>query len=385
MAVLDAFKGIDAQTVDVVTGQGGGDCGYDFKVNESYLIYAWEDKGVLSTGICSRTRLMSEASEDLEYIRGLPKASPNGRISGSIFISTPRRSDDMWQPNPTIPGLEIAASGPKGVVSVQTDGEGKFAFENTAPGDYILRAVAPKGLYPDMVEQKVKLVGKGCAVTSLVFVPQTAVKGRLLDERGDPAGDIGVNLIPVEYINEKYQKDTYYSHTDSGGNFAFLGIPPGNYYLGVRLSRITDIKFKYPRSFYPGTQKLDSAAVLVVAEGQILENHNFQLPFPLSERVIEGVITWPDGKPAVGAYVATEEIEYASGSMGFSDGITDSKGRFSIKRMDGLKYLLRVHVNLPDGQQRHPEPVAIPKTGSVKDIKLVISEAGGSCLKCRGR
>lgn len=383
LAVLESFKGIDSQAVDVVTGQGGGDCGYDFKVNESYLIYAWEEKGKLSTGICSRTRPMADALEDLEYIRGLSKAAPEGRIFGTIFLSKPRRSDEAWQPNPKLAGLGVTAAGPKGTVTMQTDADGQFSFENSPPGDYLISVLAPKGLHPERLEQKVKLSPKGCAAASMAFAPETAVKGRLSNERGEPGGDIGVNLVPIEYIAEAYQKDAYYSQTDAEGKFVFRSIPPGRYYLGVRLKRTTEQTFKYPRTFYPGTQRLDAATVLIIGEGQVLNGYNFELPAPLTERTIEGVVTFPDGKPAAGASIATEEIEYAPGSMGFSDATADAKGRFSMKRLEGLKYLVRIHINMPDGQQRHAEPQEVPATGDRKTLKFVISEAGGSCSKCR--
>src|SRR5215813_2853356 len=36
--IEEPLKGIDQKTVDVVTGMGGGDCGYDFKTGERYLV-----------------------------------------------------------------------------------------------------------------------------------------------------------------------------------------------------------------------------------------------------------------------------------------------------------------------------------------------------------
>ena len=47
--------------VSVDTGTGGGDCGYGFQQGETYLIYARGDRsGRYSTGICDRTRRISE-------------------------------------------------------------------------------------------------------------------------------------------------------------------------------------------------------------------------------------------------------------------------------------------------------------------------------------
>jgi hypothetical protein len=42
--VEEAFKGISQAEVEVVTGGGGGDCGYPFQDGQQYLVYAWPNK-----------------------------------------------------------------------------------------------------------------------------------------------------------------------------------------------------------------------------------------------------------------------------------------------------------------------------------------------------
>src|SRR6185503_5470300 len=76
-AVLEAFKGVNTAEVDVVTGSGGGDCGYTFSVGASYFVYGYRGAGSreLSTGICSRTRALAAAAEDLSYARSVPSAN----------------------------------------------------------------------------------------------------------------------------------------------------------------------------------------------------------------------------------------------------------------------------------------------------------------------
>jgi len=69
-AVERGFRGVDAATAEAVTGMGGGDCGYPFKTGERYLVYAYRNQeGRLVTGICSRTRPLAEADEDLAFIQ----------------------------------------------------------------------------------------------------------------------------------------------------------------------------------------------------------------------------------------------------------------------------------------------------------------------------
>jgi hypothetical protein len=39
-AIERAFRGVQDATVEVTTGMGGGDCGYEFKDRERYVVYA---------------------------------------------------------------------------------------------------------------------------------------------------------------------------------------------------------------------------------------------------------------------------------------------------------------------------------------------------------
>ena len=71
------FKGAGGKTVVVNTGLGGGDCGYGFKEGQRYLIYAHGEPNALSTNICTRTRHIDDAEQDLKELGPLP-AGPRG-------------------------------------------------------------------------------------------------------------------------------------------------------------------------------------------------------------------------------------------------------------------------------------------------------------------
>ena len=80
--VDEPLLGINGRAQDLMirTGWGGGDCGYHFEVGHNYIVYAHKlEDGSLATGICSRTRPMGEASDDLAYFHALDKACPKPR------------------------------------------------------------------------------------------------------------------------------------------------------------------------------------------------------------------------------------------------------------------------------------------------------------------
>jgi hypothetical protein len=71
LRVDHVWKGGEAETVVVLTGHGGADCGFLFERGESYLVYA--DRGVgesLYAGICGRTAELSRAAADIRELGG---------------------------------------------------------------------------------------------------------------------------------------------------------------------------------------------------------------------------------------------------------------------------------------------------------------------------
>lgn len=68
--VASAWKGEVGKSVEVTTAPDGGVCGYDFREGESYLVYARKerDSDDLTTDICTRTRTLREAEEDLKAL-----------------------------------------------------------------------------------------------------------------------------------------------------------------------------------------------------------------------------------------------------------------------------------------------------------------------------
>ena len=71
----------DQKEIVIETGLGGGDCGYDFRRGLDYIVYASKKPGGgLSARICTPTRLVENAAEDLKYFHQLAQASPVAEI-----------------------------------------------------------------------------------------------------------------------------------------------------------------------------------------------------------------------------------------------------------------------------------------------------------------
>jgi hypothetical protein len=65
--VEKVWKGAITRTVVVQTANSGAACGYSFAEGKKYLVYA-HGKGSLSVSLCSRTKPLESASEDLKEL-----------------------------------------------------------------------------------------------------------------------------------------------------------------------------------------------------------------------------------------------------------------------------------------------------------------------------
>ena len=77
--VYDVWKGTIQNDIQVIifTGIDDGICGYDFEVNEEYLIYGNYSGDFVWTNICTRTNLLENSEEDLDYLNGLNNGDLN--------------------------------------------------------------------------------------------------------------------------------------------------------------------------------------------------------------------------------------------------------------------------------------------------------------------
>ncbi|MBN8530467.1 MAG: hypothetical protein J0L97_01205 [Alphaproteobacteria bacterium] len=73
---VNPWKGTPGKQPSVITEASGGTCGYGFEVGKAYLIYAHranKDPATtqFNTFLCSPTKLLSSAEEDLKFLKAL--------------------------------------------------------------------------------------------------------------------------------------------------------------------------------------------------------------------------------------------------------------------------------------------------------------------------
>ena len=144
LLVEDVFRGgLGGNDVEVLTGMGGGDCGYNFVKGQRYLVYAHERRGRLYATICSRTKLLIEAGEDLAYFRNLPPENSGGRLLVKVMKRLPSLNANSADIKP-MPGVRIIAEASGLSYQGKTNDAGQYEFKDLPPGKYKITSDIPQ-------------------------------------------------------------------------------------------------------------------------------------------------------------------------------------------------------------------------------------------------
>ncbi|HJQ33085.1 MAG TPA: SpaA isopeptide-forming pilin-related protein [Pyrinomonadaceae bacterium] len=382
-AVEQPMRGVEGAEAEVVTGQGGGDCGYPFKRGVRYVVYAYRgDKdGRLHTGICMRTRPLAEADEDLAFARGLNTAEPAATVFGAVFRRNYEpKEGESWRRPVADAELTIEDAGRESKADSQelkTDAEGRFRVSGLAPGKYRVTLKVPPGLFYEdgsgekrTVVRDVEVTARGCAEAEFNLESDTRVAGRVLEASGRPAANLRLQMRGAP-SDARRTNAFLYAETDAEGRFEFRAVPPGEYLLGLRiLSSVGKEYLPYPRTYFPGTPSEQEAAVIKVREGQHLGGLEMRLPERLEEYEVAGEVVWEDGRPAPGASVNVQEGEdRRTGDTLYVR--ADDRGHFALKVFDGLSYKISAYARDTNGAAAQSPWVEVPPRGA-RPVRLVI-------------
>jgi hypothetical protein len=108
-SIIQSYKGINSPSIVITTPVSDLVCGYSFILDTTYLVYSYFSSGSLWTNICTRTKKLSEAAEDLQYLNTLG-VNEKESVSG-YFPNTFRLYQNY--PNPFNPTTTIEFSIPK--------------------------------------------------------------------------------------------------------------------------------------------------------------------------------------------------------------------------------------------------------------------------------
>src|SRR6185503_2072725 len=103
--------------------------------------------------------------------------------------------------------------------------------------------------------------------------------GVLLNARGQPAGEVAIDLIAVENVTRTDKRIPHVSvRTGPDGTFTFAFIAPGQYLVGVNLKNPPPPSQVDHRSYHPGVTEPTEATVVTVDAGSRIQLTPFELP-----------------------------------------------------------------------------------------------------------
>jgi hypothetical protein len=359
MQVGEVLTGIGSgqKQVEIVTGLGGGDCGYAFQVGLDYVVYAYKNaEGRLETGICSRTRPITQAAEDLEYFRAMANAPETGEIRVRTALGK----------SPGRPGVPITAERDESRYPALTNAAGEAVFTNLPPGTYTIHAELDGDLPDDPL---VQLHAKACLDVTLFRTLR--INGRVMTSSGVPASRIEVHLRSAK------DEPMDGAMTGPDGRYELRIIRPGQYYLGINLNHTATRDTPYPRWFYPGTGDPTSATRIDFSGHPEARTYDLILPDRQSERTIDGIVLRADGQPQPRSVLTLLDASQAVVGQAFAD----QSGRFNFRAFARTAYQLHaVWPGMTRGEAASAVPMNIEPDTNPLSLRLTLTQPGNSFL-----
>ncbi|MGH7857866.1 MAG: carboxypeptidase regulatory-like domain-containing protein, partial [Candidatus Binatia bacterium] len=304
--------------------------------------------------------------EDLAFLRGLEHAAPGATIYGKVQ----RRANQE-----PLEGIEIAIEGTAGRREISTAKDGTYRMAALEPGEYTIRVVVPGhlksgGLGRDrgVVEHRVRVVDRGCAVADFAFESAGRISGRVTEANGAPAKDAVVSLIAVSEGSED-RRPAGWARANEEGAYEIGDLPPGRYVIAARHDGGYAVEGRRTLPYYhPGVFYAPDATVFALGEGEHLEGVHLAIPeIPEIVDVVIQVLR-ADGTPP-----RDEVVEYALYGGGEGGGsVLDEQGKMTFGAHRGLRYEVTVVVGRAAGQGQPAASLELVAGGQTEPMTITL-------------
>ncbi len=267
-----------------------------------------------------------------------------------------------------------------------TDAEGRFRFDQVVAGAYRLAAERSGyitqcyGAYRGRGPGEIIRLRPGETQADLVFrlTPQASLRGRVIDEDGEPLLDTEVKAMRRIYRGGRWQLGQAESaETDLAGEYALSGLPPGKYYVrAVHRPQMSTIPERgYLPAFYPSARDLASAALVEVAAGADLRGVDIQLQRGRFVRIQGKVVRGDTGEPVDKALLLLGDRTANSVSfvVGAGEFARTEKGEFELRGVQPGTYVVQVSLSSGD----RPFMQDFPLDVGDQDMEGVVFAVGG--------
>jgi hypothetical protein len=258
--VEEPFESTPGKTVDVYGSGTTNDL--RFKVGIRYLVYGFRGKdGKIRTGKCTRTAPVSEAAEDLSFLRSLPNRA-GGEILGLVRFVSPGTETG------TVAGT-VTESGSDGDHKARVAASGWYELKGLAPGDY-RETFTPDDNSTEFISLKLNIPVNGSCAESGVRLGNVTVSGSVSEGSGTPIS--GAEVFLFYALDGHFHPDVALkTRTDLNGKFSFHRVEAAKFILSAQLASSETI-------FFPGTYDASKTEIIEVYDGKPLSGLAVRVP-----------------------------------------------------------------------------------------------------------
>jgi hypothetical protein len=220
-----------------------------------------------------------------------------------------------------------------------TDANGKFSIQPLPRGRYriyVRKTGFARVTDPSSAQTIDVAAGQSVTDVELVLHAAAVIAGRILDASGGPAPLLTVSALRQQTALDRTTVATtaHIAQTNEQGEFRLEDLDAGNYLV---IAAPYPPRFAPPRpramasapTYYPGTSNRESAQVLTVAAGQVVDDLRFSLVL-LPAHEVSGVVIDDAGVPLAGMIVMLMSDPTNGGTATPALGQTDQDGAFRI-------------------------------------------------------
>jgi Carboxypeptidase regulatory-like domain len=256
--------------------------------------------------------------------------------TGRIAVGTAALSGRIVERDSRAPVADVvvtlASVSPSGSLVTQTDGEGRYVFEDVAPGDYRLTARHPEyapeiygmnlGMNPAVLEPILRLSARQRRTdVDFTLVREGGVAGRVTSAGGEAIRGVRMSALQILDGGIRIFGRGGVSVTNERGEYLLSNLPEGLYFIAVTW---TDHAASLPsptetqQIYFPGVDTTKDAATVHVGAGQTAANVDIVMRSTTRVRLTGHILRGP-GEGTINAYLLSPGSSFHNVTVG-SDG-----------------------------------------------------------------
>jgi len=282
------------------------------------------------------------------HAQGAPGAQTKCRIAGTVVDAVtqqPVRDSEVM-----LRGPMASASANWKSLSTTADSDGRFSFDDLAPGRYMVTAFhrgyvnmgpGQGGTRPRMAA--VVAPGQNLDDFIVALTPGGTISGHITNAASKPLADVTLQVLKRGYQSGHLELvEVASAQTNKSGEFRVASLAPGKYFLRAMFLDPPPLKpgadEAYVPTYYPGATDQSQAVPLVLRPGEELGSMDMALTlrraFTVKGRVLDALTKSP---------VAESEVSLVDKEGGIVPSpyhaMADAKGNFELRGMPAGDYV----------------------------------------------